>query len=165
MSQLILVNEKDEAIGECEKIEIHKKGLLHRAFSIFIFNSNGKMLLQKRAKEKYHSGGLWTNACCGHPINENLLDCAKKRLKEELGFDCELKEIFNFHYMIKFENGLIENEIDHVLVGFFDGKLILNKLEAEDYKWITLKELSKDVSKFPEKYSHWFKLILEKLNF
>ena len=139
---------------------------MHRAFSILIFNSKGELLVQKRAKNKYHSRGLWANSCCGHQKeNERLVEAAHRRLIEEMGFDCALKEIFSFSYRVKFANGLIENEIDHVFVGKYDDRIESNKEEIEDYKWVSLDELKKDVKKNPKKYAYWFKLILRIFNF
>lgn len=162
-NEIVLVDKKDNQIGVGEKLKAHQQGRLHRAFSIFIFNSKGKMLLQKRAKSKYHSGGLWTNTCCSHPRpNKNLKSEAKRRLKEEMGFICDLKEIFSFIYRAKLGN-FIEYEFDHVFVGKFDGKPKINQEEAEDWKWINKKELKQDLKENPKKYTHWFKLILDKV--
>jgi len=163
MEKVILVNEKDEEIGVEEKIKAHREGKLHRAFSIFIFNKKGELLIQKRAKSKYHSGGLWSNTCCSHPRpKEGLMEAAKRRLKEEMGIECELKEIFKLIYKVKVGK-LIEHEIDHVFVGKFDGKPKPNKKEVEGWKWVSLKELEKDMKENPEKYTEWFKIILPKL--
>lgn len=164
MEHIILVNENNEEIGQGEKIKVHQEGRLHRAFSIFIFNSKGELLVQKRARMKYHSGGLWTNTVCSHPrVGENIEDAAHRRLKEEIGFDCPIKEIFSFIYNIKFNNGLTENEYDHVFIGRFDGKIVPNLEEAEDWKWINLEELKKSLKENPERYSYWFKIALDKL--
>ena len=163
MEEITIVDENDNITGSEEKMKVHEKGLLHRAFSIFIINSKGEMLLQKRAKCKYHSGGLWTNTCCGHPRkNEYLESAAKRRLLEETGLVCNLKKAFIFRYRVKFENGLIENEIVHVFIGYSDNKPLLNYEEAEDYKWISLEELSKDVLLSSNKYTYWFKIALGK---
>ena len=127
MNKLILVDENDLPLGTAEKMEAHEKGLLHRAFSVFIFNAQGKMLLQQRAINKYHSGGLWTNACCSHPyFEEETLVAAEKRLQEEMGFVSELKELFSFIYKAPFENGLTEHELDHVMIGYFNEEPIIN---------------------------------------
>jgi isopentenyl-diphosphate delta-isomerase len=127
MSLLVLVNEQDEPIGEIEKMEAHRKGLLHRAFSVFIFDDNGRMLLQQRAMSKYHSGGLWTNACCSHPgPGEETLASAKKRLKEEMGFEIN-EALLTFTYKARFDNGLIEHEHDHVLVGNYQTKVQIRR--------------------------------------
>ena len=153
-NRIILVDENDNEIGSEEKLKAHEEGKLHRAFSIFIFNSDGKLLLQRRAKSKYHSGGLWSNATCGHQIfGEELIVAASKRLLDEMDLECNLKEIFKFHYNTKFDNGLIENEIDYVFVGKSDKNPKLNPCEAEDRKWISLSELSEDMGKNPEKYT------------
>jgi isopentenyl-diphosphate delta-isomerase len=131
------VDENDNIIGEEEKIKAHQEGKLHRAFSIFVFNSKGQMLIQKRAKEKYHSGGLWTNTCCSHPRpGEPIEKAAHRKLKEEMGFDCEIKEIFSFIYKVKFDNGLFENEYDHVFLGKFDGKPMPDSTEVEDWMFM-----------------------------
>lgn len=163
MPNVILVDEKDNEIGVKEKMAAHVEGKLHRCFSIFIFNSKGQLLLQKRAKGKYHSGGLWTNTCCSHPRpNKNLKEEAEKRLKEEMGIECDLKEIFSFIYKAKVGN-LIEHEFDHVFLGKFDGKPQPDEKEAEDWKWIEPEELRKDIKENPEKYTYWFKLILDRV--
>lgn len=163
-NHVILVDENDNEIGTEEKISAHKKGLLHRAFSIFIFDSKGRMLIQKRKKDKYHSGGLWTNACCSHPRpGEDINEAVHRRLKEEMGFDTQLKEIFSFIYKATFDNGLTEYEYDHVFIGFYDGDVHPNPEEAEDYKWIEVEELTKDVAQHPEKYTVWFKIALPKV--
>lgn len=166
---LTLLNKKREPIGIEEKIKAHKEGKLHQALSIFIFNSKGNLLIQKRAKTKYHSGRLWSNTVCTHPRpEESLFGSAHRRLKEEMGFDCPLKKIFKFHYKTTFENGLIENEIDTVLVGKYEKEPKINPEEVSDFKWISIKELKKDFIKNPQKYTIWFKIALKKylkLNF
>jgi len=160
-----IVDENDNEIGEEEKIKAHQEGKLHRAFSIFIFNSKGQMLIQKRVKTKYHSGGLWTNTCCSHPRpGEPIEKASHRRLKEEMGFDCEISEIFSFTYKVKFDNGIFENEYDHVFLGKFDGKPMPNSKEIEDWMFIGLDELKKDIKSNPEKYTHWFKIALDKLS-
>lgn len=163
MVQVILVDEKDNQIGVEEKIAAHKKGKLHRCFSIFIFNSKGKLLIQKRAKSKYHSGGLWTNTCCSHPRpNHDIKKEAQKRLTEEMGIDTDLKEIFSFIYKAKLGD-LTEYEFDHVFVGKFDGAPRPNEEEAEDWKWVKPEDLKIDVREHPEKYTYWFKLVLDRV--
>jgi isopentenyl-diphosphate Delta-isomerase len=163
--KVVLVNKKDEEIGLEEKLKAHKKALLHRAFSIFIFNFKGDMLLQKRAKEKYHCGSLWTNTCCSHPRQKEATDkAAHRRLKEEMGFDCELLEIFTFHYKAKFENGLKENEIDHVFIGFYDKNPKINKKEADDYRWVSIKTLENEIKKNPERFTPWLKIAMKEFN-
>jgi isopentenyl-diphosphate delta-isomerase len=161
---VILVNRDNRKIGEEEKIKAHKEGKLHRAFSIFIYNSKGELLIQKRAKEKYHSGGLWSNSVCSHPkSNENYQQAVHRRLKEEMGFDCKLKKLFCFIYNAGFQNGLIENEYDCVFVGKFDGKPKPNRKEIMNYKWISVKELKKDIIKNPDKYTIWLKIALKRI--
>ena len=134
--QLVLVNENDQAIGVGEKIHTHVIGALHRAFSVFIFNSTGQLLLQKRSSTKYHSRGLWSNTCCGHPRpGESIVEASQRRLSEEMGFDCDVKEVFEFIYQAKLDNGLYEHEFDHVLVGRFNESPTPNPDEVEDWKW------------------------------
>ncbi|MFH1657366.1 MAG: isopentenyl-diphosphate Delta-isomerase [bacterium] len=160
---IILVDENDKKIGEGEKMEVHLSGKLHRAFSIIIFNNRGEMMLQQRASTKYHSPSLWTNACCSHPKpNETIMAAAQRRLKEEMGFECELKEIFSFVYKAKIED-LTEYEFDHVLLGIFNGEPKPNKEEADSWRWMGVKEMAEDVIKNPEKYTAWFKIILIKM--
>ncbi len=161
--QIILVSEKNEPIGTIGKLEAHEKGLLHRAFSIFVRNPNGKFLLQQRAKIKYHSGGLWTNTVCGHPrAGEETLAAAHRRLSEEMGFDCPLEESFIFHYQTKLDRGLTENEIDHVFVGMFNGEIKPNPEEADGFAWMTREEIEKDLAAHPEKYTYWFGIAMKK---
>jgi len=162
MVKIILVNKKDNEIGIEEKIKAHKEGKLHRSFSIFIFNREGELLIQKRAKSKYHSPGLWSNTCCSHPRpGKNLEDETKRRLKEEMGFECNLREIFSLIYKAKVGN-LIEHEFDHVFLGKFNGEPRPNPEEVEDWKWVNLTELKKDIKENPQKYTFWFKKILKK---
>ena len=159
---IILVDEQNRETGFGEKLNIHKKGLLHRAFSLFVFNNRGELLLQKRNKNKYHSGGLWTNTCCSHPRKGEELPLAiHRRLGEEMGFDCELTHAFDFRYQVTFENGLIENEYDLVFVGFFDGIPKPDKTEAESFRWVKLETVKKDVTKNPHAYTYWFQKILK----
>lgn len=163
MNEVILVDKSDKAIGSEEKLSAHKKGLLHRAFSILIFNSDGKMLVQKRAKEKYHSGGLWSNACCSHPKpGEETLDAAHRRLKEELNMDCDLKEIYSFQYQTNFGE-LTENELDHVVIGKSDQSPVLNPEEVEEFRYTSLDNLVHDIKQNPDDYSFWFKKIVNRL--
>ena len=160
--KVILVDEKDIVVGEEEKVKAHSKRLRHRAFSIFVFNSKGEILLQKRARNKYHSGGLWSNACCGHPRpGEKLERATKRRLEEEMGFNCDLKFLFKFRYRIDFGNGLSENEFDHVFVGKRDDDPIPNPEEVEEWKFITIKELKDDMNENPNKYTYWFLISIE----
>ena len=161
---IILVDKNDNQICTGEKISVHKADKLHRCFSIFIFNTHGKMMMQKRAARKYHSGGLWTNTCCGHPRpGEDTLHAAHTRLQEEMGFDCELKEVLTFTYKKAFANSLTEHEFDHVLIGTFDGEPNPNPKEADGWKWITPNELTKDMQQHPENYTYWFSIVLEKV--
>lgn len=161
MEEVILVNEQDQQIGTIEKMEAHRKGLLHRAFSVMIENSKGEILIQKRAKSKYHSGGLWSNACCSHPKpGEKTEEAAARRILEELGI--ELRPIFShtFIYRVTFSNQLIEHELDHVYVARFDGLPIINKTEVEDWKFVDPQQLLKQIELNPDQYTHWFKTIL-----
>jgi len=158
-----LVDKNDRILGKAEKMAVHKQGKLHRCFSIFIFNSKDELLLQKRAASKYHSPGLWSNTCCSHPRpGKKLLAEARKRLKEEMGFTCPLKEQFSFVYRVELGD-LIEYEVDHVLTGRFDGAPKPNKDEADDWQWRDVGTLKKDIKKYPEKYTYWFKKVLNKV--
>jgi isopentenyl-diphosphate delta-isomerase len=162
--KLVLVDEHDNAIGSCEKLEAHQKGILHRAFSIFIFNSKGELLLQKRANSKYHSAGLWTNTCCGHPRSgEDILGAAMRRLKEEMGFSCELTKAFHFTYNEKLENGLIENEYDHVFFGEYNSDPMPDPLEASAWKFVNCDILKKEIKEKPEQFTIWFRLCFDKV--
>ena len=165
MEEIILVDEKDNETGSMEKLKAHENGgTLHRAFSIFVFNSGGKMLVQKRAAGKYHCAGLWTNTCCSHQNpGETLEEAVHRKLKQEMGFDTELREILKFIYRAEFDNGLTEHELDHVFVGIHDGEVSPVPEEAEDYKWADVKQLREDVSRNPEKYTPWFKIVLDRV--
>jgi isopentenyl-diphosphate delta-isomerase len=161
MDFVVLVDSQDNEVGIMEKLEAHEKGLLHRAFSIFLFNSKGEMLLQQRALSKYHSPGLWTNACCSHPApNETTLEAGKRRLQEELGLSTVLVEAFKFEYRASFDNSLTEHELDHVLVGYTDDFPQLNPDEAQDYRWFRWSDLLSEMALYPEKFTVWFKIIL-----
>lgn len=161
---VILVDENDSPIGEMEKMEVHQKALLHRAFSIFIFNSRGEMLLQKRADCKYHSATLWTNACCSHPEpGQQTLVSAQKRLTEEMGFTTSLEKAFDFIYKAPFDNGLTEHEFDHVYIGTYDDIIVPNKREVSDYCYKTLEEIKDSLQSHPQKYTVWFKIAFPKL--
>lgn len=163
-TEVILVNENDEALGSMEKMEAHQKGLLHRAFSIFIFNKKGELLLQQRATGKYHSAELWTNTCCSHPVpGEDILKAAHRRLEEEMGFDTELDFAFNFIYKTDFDNGLIEHELDHVFIGNYDGDILPNKEEVKDYCFMKIPSVLESMEQRPMKYTSWFKIALPKL--
>ena len=160
-SEVILVDLQDYPIGTCEKLMAHLEGKLHRAISVFIFNSKGEMLMQQRAFEKYHSGGLWTNTCCSHPCpGEEALDAAQRRLFEEMGIQCKLKKVFEFVYQTDLDNGLIEYEYDHVFIGFFDKDPILNREEACNFRWEDPKMILEKMKKKPDCFTFWFKKIL-----
>ncbi|MCK5637893.1 MAG: isopentenyl-diphosphate Delta-isomerase [Flavobacteriaceae bacterium] len=160
--QVILVNENDEQLGLMPKMEAHEKARLHRAFSVFVFNDNGELLLQQRAADKYHSPTLWTNTCCSHQRDgESNIEAGKRRLQEEMGFVCDLKEVFWFVYKAPFDNGLTEHELDHVMVGYFNGYPEINKDEVESYKWMTLEDVKTDIKNHPEYYTEWFKIIFK----
>jgi isopentenyl-diphosphate Delta-isomerase len=161
LQQLILVNELDEPVGVAEKMEAHQKGLLHRAFSIFIFNAKGEMLLQQRAINKYHSGGLWTNACCSHPyVGQQIVEAAQKRLEEEMGFSTAIQPAFQFTYKASFDNGLTEHEYDHVFVGQYEGVILPSADEVSDYCYKSMEDIEQDISTHPQKYTEWFKIAL-----
>jgi isopentenyl-diphosphate Delta-isomerase len=162
--EVILVNEQDEETGTIDKMEAHRKALLHRAFSVFIFNPKGEMLLQQRALGKYHSPGLWTNTCCSHPRpGEGVEEAAGRRLKEEMGIDTPLTKIFDFIYRTEFDNGLTEFEFDHVYTGTYNGELYPNKQEVNDYCFRSMEDISQDLQRRPEKYSEWFKIAFPKI--
>ncbi len=161
--QVILVNEKDEKIGLMPKMEAHEKALLHRAFSVFVFNDKEELLLQQRAKSKYHSPLLWTNTCCSHQRDgEGNIEAGKRRLQEEMGFVCDLKEVTSFIYKAPFDNGLTEHELDHILVGHYNENPNVNPEEVAGHKWMSLKSVKEDIAKKPELYSEWFKIIFDK---
>jgi len=161
--QVILVNEKDEQIGLMPKMEAHEKAVLHRAFSVFVFNDQNQLMLQQRAAEKYHSPLLWANTCCSHQRDgESNLKAGKRRLQEEMGFVCELEEKTSFIYKAAFDNGLTEHELDHILVGYYNENPKLNREEVEDFKWMTVEEVKTDMALNPEIYTEWFKIIFEK---
>ena len=161
--KVILVNEKDEQIGLMEKIEAHEKALLHRAFSVFVFNDKKELMIQQRALSKYHSPGLWTNTCCSHQREgESNVEAGKRRLHEEMGFSTELKDTISFIYKAPFDNGLTEHEFDHILVGDFEGEPNLNPDEVASWKWVSLEDLQVDMKKNPHIYTEWFKIIFDK---
>ncbi len=162
--KVILVDENDLATGEMEKMEAHKKAVLHRAFSVFIFNNNHELMLQQRALSKYHSPGLWTNTCCSHPRpGENTEAAAHRRLMEEMGFDCEIHKIFDFIYKAKLDQGLTEHEFDHVFAGTFNANPKINHAEVESWKWMHLDDIAADMELDPEKYTVWFKIAFERV--
>jgi isopentenyl-diphosphate delta-isomerase len=159
--QVILVDERDRELGVVEKMRAHREGALHRAFSIFVFDSRGLLLLQKRAREKYHSGGLWSNTACGHPRpGEETGAAAHRRLGEEMSFGCELRHSFSFIYRVELENQLVEHEFDHVFVGCFDGKPSPDSAEVEAWAWVGMEELRRELLQRPEAYSYWLRAVL-----
>lgn len=161
--QVVLVNENDEKIGLMPKQEAHEKGVLHRAFSVFIFNDKNELMLQQRAMHKYHSPGLWTNTCCSHQRDgETSLEAGKRRLFEEMGFSTDLKETTSFIYKAPFDNGLTEHELDHILIGIFEGIPNINTEEVATWKWKDLEEVKNDIKANPEIYTEWFKIIFDK---
>lgn len=161
--QVIIVDINDNQLGLMPKMEAHEKAVLHRAFSVFIFNKKGELMLQQRAAHKYHSPLLWTNTCCSHQRNgESNLEAGVRRLQEEMGFTAAIKEVFSFIYKAPFDNGLTEHELDHVLIGYFDDEPNLNKEEAEAYKWMTLEDVKSDIDENPSIYTEWFKIIFDK---
>jgi isopentenyl-diphosphate delta-isomerase len=159
---VVLVDELDQEIGLMEKLEAHEKGLLHRAFSVLVFNSLGELLLQRRAFGKYHSEGLWTNTCCSHPFPaESILEAGQRRLYEEMGFNCELNQSFSFIYKADLDNGLTEYELDHVLIGFSDETPHLNLEEVSAFQWMTLETIRAEMIENPEKYTAWFRILVQ----
>ena len=160
--QVILVNEKDEQIGTMPKLEAHEKGVLHRAFSVFVLNDSGEMMMQQRAACKYHSPLLWTNTCCSHQrVGESNIEAGKRRLFEEMGFVTELKDVVSFMYKATFDNGLTEHEFDHVLVGTYNENPNINIDEVNNFKWMTLEQVKVDMELNPDLYTEWFKIIFE----
>ncbi|WP_350291303.1 isopentenyl-diphosphate Delta-isomerase [uncultured Croceitalea sp.] len=161
--QVILVNKNDEPIGLMPKMEAHEKAILHRAFSVFVMNNKGEIMLQQRAADKYHSPLLWTNTCCSHQRDgETNIEAGKRRLQEEMGFKVELKELFSFIYKAPFDNGLTEHELDHVMMGYYDGEPLINKKEVEDWKWMASEAIRLDISNNSDNYTAWFKIIFDK---
>ncbi len=163
MEKVVLVDKNDKEVGLKEKIKAHEDGDLHRAFSAFVFNKKNELMIQKRALDKYHNGGLWSNTCCSHPRqDETVKDAGERRLQEEMGFDCELKDVGSIIYKKKFSNGLTEHEYDYVLIGRYDDEPILNQEEAMDWKWISLDELKNDMDNNKNKYTYWFCTLVQK---
>ncbi len=161
--KVILVNEKDEQIGLMPKMEAHEKAVLHRAFSVFILNEKGELMLQQRALHKYHSPGLWTNTCCSHQRDgEGNIEAGKRRLQEEMGFVTELEETISFIYKAPFDNGLTEHELDHVMVGYYEDEPIINEDEVASWKWMDLEAVQDDINNNPDDYTEWFKIIFER---
>lgn len=161
--QVILVDENDNQIGLMPKMEAHEKALLHRAFSVFVFNKENELMLQQRALHKYHSPGLWTNTCCSHQREgESNLQAGKRRLQEEMGFTTDLKETISFVYKAPFDNGLTEHELDHIMIGYFEEEPAINKDEVADWKWMPLEDVKNDIEAHPGLYTAWFIIIFEK---
>ncbi|WP_264559498.1 isopentenyl-diphosphate Delta-isomerase [Flavobacterium sp. N2270] len=161
--KVILVDVNDEPIGLMNKMEAHEKALLHRAFSVFVLNSNNEIMLQQRASHKYHSPLLWTNTCCSHQrAGETNLQAGKRRLEEEMGFVVPLKELFSFIYKAPFDNGLTEHELDHVMIGYSNDEPKINPEEVESWKWMKIEDVKKDMELHPEIYTVWFKIIFDK---
>jgi isopentenyl-diphosphate delta-isomerase len=162
---VILVDENDNQTGVAGKMDAHHKGLLHRAVSVFVINSHGNWIMQRRALDKYHSNGLWTNTCCTHPHpGETDIDAAKRRLNEEMGIKCDLIELFSFIYREKLDNELTEYELDHVFFGVTDDVPLINAAEVEDWEAVSFNDLDEDIIENPENYTYWFKEIYEKVN-
>jgi len=165
MEKVILVDQYDNPIGEMEKMEAHEKAVLHRAFSVFVFNQNNELMLQQRALTKYHSPGLWTNTCCSHPrTGETLLEAGHRRLQEEMGFDCKLEKIFDFIYKAELDKGLTEHEFDHVLVGRFTESPRINPDEVHHWKWMSMEAIAADMQSNPDSYTIWFKIAFDRVN-
>ncbi len=160
---VVLVNQNDEQIGLMAKLEAHEKALLHRAFSVFVLNEKNEIMLQQRAKDKYHSPLLWTNTCCSHQReNESNLEAGKRRLEEEMGFVTPLVELFSFIYKAPFDNGLTEHELDHVMIGYYNENPVINREEVESWKWMSIEDIKSDMLLNPMIYTEWFKIIFEK---
>ena len=164
IEKVILVDEDDLAIGEMEKMEAHEKAVLHRAFSIFVFNGQNKLMLQQRALTKYHSPGLWTNTCCSHPRpGETVYNAGHRRLIEEMGFDCKIEKIFDFIYKVELDQGLTEHEFDHVFFGRYNGQPNINPKEVASWKWMKMEDIAKDMKETPESYTVWFRIAFERV--
>lgn len=159
------MDENDNQIGVEEKLVAHRNGgKLHRAFSVFLFNDQGKLLLQQRSREKYHAPLIWANACCSHPNpGEKTVDAAHRRLREELGIDCDLKEAFSFTYHEPVGNNLTEWEFDHVFLGLYNGEINFNRTEVEDIRWVDPEWLRKDIREHPESYAPWLRICLDRV--
>jgi isopentenyl-diphosphate Delta-isomerase len=162
--QVILVDSNDTPVGVCEKQAAHEAGVLHRAFSVFLFDGSGRMLLQRRASAKYHSGGLWSNTCCSHPQpGEDTVAAAQRRLAEEMGIDCRVDSLFSFVYRAPVGNGLVEHEYDHVFTGRFDGQPVPDTAEVEDWRWITYGELRRMLRERPHEFTTWFRIAFDEM--
>ncbi len=162
--QVILVDEHDRAQGVMEKMEAHEKALLHRAFSVFIFNSQNELLLHQRAFSKYHSGGLWTNTCCSHPRpTESLEEATKRRLLEEMGMECSMEHLFSFIYKAELDQGLTEHEFDHVFIGYSDTLPYPNPEEVADTRYASLEQIRTEMEAYPEQFTEWFKIAFDRI--
>jgi isopentenyl-diphosphate delta-isomerase len=163
-ARVILVDEHDRERGSATKSEAHRSGALHRAFSVLVFNRRGEILLQQRALDKYHSGGLWSNTCCGHPRpGEDTGAAARRRLREEMGFECDLRRLFAFYYRVELARGLSEHEYDHVFVGSYEGDPRPDPAEVEAWRWIQLSAVHREIAEAADRYTRWFPLILQRL--
>ena len=161
--EVILVNTSDEVLGTMPKMEAHRQAVLHRAFSVFILNAQGQLMLQQRAADKYHSPLLWTNTCCSHQrMGETNIEAGRRRLREEMGFETELRDLFSFIYKAPFDNGLTEHELDHVLLGYYAAEPRINPQEVASWKWMGLDEVSADLKARPELYTAWFRIVFER---
>jgi isopentenyl-diphosphate delta-isomerase len=164
IENVILVDVNDNELGVMEKMKAHEEGLLHRAFSVFVFNSNGEVLLQQRNKNKYHSGGLWSNTCCSHPKpGESISDAANRRLREEMGMEADLLHAFSFVYKSDLDNELTEHELDHVFLGETNSLPKMNKDEVEDYRYVSIEYLKEDIKNNPDHYTEWLKICFDNL--
>lgn len=162
--EVILVDENDKPIGSAPKMQAHIDGVLHRAFSVFVFNQAGELLLQRRALDKYHSPGLWTNSCCSHPApGETTLAACQRRLQEEMGFVCALEPAFSFVYRAEFDNGLIEHEYDHVYLGEYNDAVVPDPAEVAEYQWVGFPEIDQMLAADPEQFTFWFKVVYERV--
>lgn len=160
---MILVDAEDRELGIGDKLQAHRDGALHRAFSIFVFDAEKRLLLQKRARTKYHSGGLWSNTACGHPRpGEATIKAAHRRLREEMGFDCELHQAFGFLYRKELDNRLVEHEYDHVFIGEFSGVPQPDSAEVEEWRWLSMKELRRALLERPSEYSYWLSIAVNR---
>ena len=165
MEEVILVDSNDVELGTMEKMEAHRNGgTLHRAFSVFVFNTKGELLLQRRAHHKYHSGGLLTNTCCSHPrTGETVIEAGNRRLREEMGMECKLVELFSFEYKADLDSGMTEWELDHVLIGLSDVEPVINLEEVDEYLYMPLDEIDQDIKENPSNYTEWFKICFERM--
>lgn len=163
-NEVIAVNENDEVVGFVEKMEAHRKGILHRAISVLVFNENNEWLLQQRAAHKYHSGLLWSNTACTHPMqNENTIDAATRRLNEEMGMESELEKKFSFVYRAELDGDMVEHELDHVFFGVSNNQPEINKEEVASYRYVSTEDLQTEINMFPDQFTEWFKMLFERV--